>query len=140
MDRRHFLALSAAASASAAFALPASAAQMVDYTPGLVDAELAAGKTVFLDFAATWCSTCAAQERVINALQSENPDYLANITFIRVDWDDHRRAEITQRLAIPRRSTLVVLKGDAELGRIVAGTGRAQIKALLDTALGAATA
>lgn len=140
MDRRHFLALSAAASASAAFALPASAAQMVDYTPGLVDAELAAGKTVFLDFAATWCSTCAAQERVINALQSENPDYLANITFIRVDWDDHRRAEITQRLAIPRRSTLVVLKGDAELGRIVAGTGRAQIKALMDTALGAATA
>jgi thioredoxin 1 len=138
MDRRHFLALSAAA--SAAFALPASAAQMVDYTPGLVDAELAAGKTVFLDFAATWCSTCAAQERVINALQAENPAYLDNISFIRVDWDDHRRAEITQRLAIPRRSTLVVLKGDAELGRIVAGTGRAQIKQLMDVALGAATA
>ena len=138
MDRRHFLALSAAA--SAAFALPASAAQMVDYTPGLVDAELAAGKTVFLDFAATWCSTCAAQERVIRALQAENPDYVANIAFIRVDWDDHRRAEITQRLAIPRRSTLVVLKGDAELGRIVAGTGRVQIKQLMDTALGAATA
>lgn len=140
MDRRNFLALSAAASAFAAFALPASAAQMVDYTPGLVDAELAAGKTVFLDFAASWCSTCAAQERVINALQAENPAYLANISFIRVDWDDHRRAEITQRLAIPRRSTLVVLKGDAELGRIVAGTGRVQIKQLMDTALGAATA
>jgi hypothetical protein len=34
----------------------------------------------------------------------------------------------------------VVLKGDRELGRIVAQTGTSQIKALLDTALGAATA
>ena len=137
MDRRHFLALSAAA--SAVLALPAQAAQMVDYTPGLVEAELAAGKTVFLDFAADWCSTCAAQKRVIQALQADNPAYQANIVFIRVDWDDYRTAEITQRLAIPRRSTLVVLKGDQELGRIVAGTGRAQIAALLDTARAAAT-
>ncbi len=138
MDRRNFLALSAAA--SAAFALPVSAGQTLDYTPGLVDAQLAAGKTVMLDFAASWCSTCAAQERVIGALKSENAAYEANIVFIRVDWDAFRRAEITLRLAIPRRSTLVVLKGDAELGRIVAGTGRAQIKQLMDSALSAATA
>lgn len=138
MDRRNFLALSAAA--SAAFALPASAGQTLDYTPGLVDAQLAAGKTVMLDFAASWRSTCAAQERVIGALKSENAAYEANIVFIRVDWDAFRRAEITLRLAIPRRSTLVVLKGDAELGRIVAGTGRAQIKQLMDSALSAATA
>ncbi len=138
MDRRNFLALSAAA--SAAFALPASAGQTLDYTPGLVDAQLAAGKTVMLDFAASWCSTCAAQERVIGALKSENAAYEANNVFIRVDWDAFRRAEITLRLAIPRRSTLVVLKGDAELGRIVAGTGRAQIKQLMDSALSAATA
>lgn len=138
MDRRNFLALSAAA--SAAFALPGSAGQTLDYTPGLVDAQLAAGKTIMLDFAASWCSTCAAQERVIGALKSENAAYEANIVFIRVDWDAFRRAEITLRLAIPRRSTLVVLKGDAELGRIVAGTGRAQIKQLMDSALSAATA
>jgi thiol-disulfide isomerase/thioredoxin len=138
MDRRNFLALSAAA--SAALALPASAGQTLDYTPGLVDAQLAAGKTVMLDFAASWCSTCAAQERVIGALKFENAAYEANIVFIRVDWDAFRRAEITLRLAIPRRSTLVVLKGDAELGRIVAGTGRAQIKQLMDSALSAATA
>ena len=137
MDRRHFLAMSAAA--SAAFAMPASA-RMLEYRPGLIDQELAAGKTVFIDFAATWCSTCAAQARVIGALKGENPAYEENIVFVRVDWDQHRRADITQRLAIPRRSTLVVLKGDQELGRIVAGTGRSQIKALMDTALGAATA
>ncbi len=43
-------------------------------------------------------------------------------------------------MSIPRRSTLVVLQGDKELGRIVAQTGKAEIKALVDTALAAAAA
>jgi len=34
----------------------------------------------------------------------------------------------------------VVLRGDKELGRIVAGTIKAEIKALMDTALGAVAA
>jgi hypothetical protein len=41
-------------------------------------------------------------------------------------------------LNVPRRSTLVVLKGDQEPGRIVAGTAREDIKALMDLALQAA--
>lgn len=134
MNRRDFLATTAAALAVAPAALAAT-----DYTPGLVDAELAAGKTVFLDFKASWCSTCAAQDRVINALKSANPAYEQAISFVDVDWDTYRSADLTKRLNIPRRSTLVVLKGDQELGRIVAGTGQAEIKALMDTALTAAT-
>jgi len=110
------------------------------YQPGMVEAELAAGKTVFLDFKASWCSTCAAQERVIAALKAENPAYERAITFIDVDWDDFGDDALTQRLNIPRRSTLVVLKGDAELGRIVAGTAKAEIKALMDLALAGANA
>ena len=101
---------------------------------------MAAGKTVFVGFSADWCTTCKAQERQLDALMSENPAYRDAITFIRVDWDDFRGDELTQRLNIPRRSTLVVLKGDAELGRIVAGTSKDQITGLLDTALQAAGA
>ncbi|RMD89459.1 MAG: thioredoxin [Alphaproteobacteria bacterium] len=134
MHRRLFL----AAAAALALATPAPAAE--DYTPGLVKKALAEGKTVFLDFKASWCTTCAAQERVIEALKAENPAYEQAITFINVDWDAYRGAEITRALKIPRRSTLVVLKGDKELGRIVAGTSRAEIKALMDTALQAAGA
>ncbi len=136
MDRRSFIALSAAAAA----ALPFAAQAEVDYTPGLVATELAAGKTVFLDFSASWCSTCAAQARMINALKGENPAYAENVVFVRVDWDQYRTADITKSLQIPRRSTLVVLKGEEELGRIVAGTARDQIKELMDVALAAATA
>ncbi|MEM9710394.1 MAG: thioredoxin family protein [Pseudomonadota bacterium] len=137
MQRRDFL-----VSTAALTLLPGAALASVGtpYTPGLVDQELAAGKTVFLDFAAKWCTTCAAQERAINALISDNPAYGDAITFITVDWDEHRRADLTKRLNIPRRSTLVVLKGDQEIGRIVAGTNRSQIKELMDLALSAATA
>jgi thiol-disulfide isomerase/thioredoxin len=136
MHRRDFLLLTAAVSLAPALVRAAG----VDYTPGLVDRELAAGKTLFVDFAADWCSTCAAQERAITALRAENPAYDAALTFVRVDWDQYANDPLTQRLNIPRRSTLVVLKGDAEIGRIVAGTRRDDIRALMDAGLAAATA
>ncbi len=135
MNRRDFLALTATAAA-----LPFAASASMAYTPGLVTRHLNAGDTVFLDFKASWCSTCAAQERVINALKAENPAYEANITFIDVDWDEYGRSDLVRSLNIPRRSTLVALKGDRELGRIVAQTSQASIKALMDSALSAAIA
>ncbi len=136
MHRRDFLLLTASVSLVPALVRAAP----VDYTPGLVDRELAAGKTLFVDFAADWCSTCAAQERVINALRAENRAYDQALTFVRVDWDKHSRDPLTQRLNIPRRSTLVVLKGEAEIGRIVAGTRRDEIRTLMDAGVAAAAA
>lgn len=136
MKRRHFLLYT-----GATLALPATATfAAVDFTPGLVQKHLAQGDTVFLDFKADWCATCAAQERVITALRQSDPAYDAHITFINVDWDRYSNSDLARRLNIPRRSTLVVLKGDAELGRIVAATSKSQIQELMDTALAAATA
>ena len=138
MNRRDFLLTTAAV---AALPLAAHASNSwVNYSPGVVAEALAEGRTVFVDFSAHWCSTCAAQERQIGTLRGENPAYGENVLFVKVDWDTYRTAEFTRSLRIPRRSTLVVLKGDQELGRIVAGTSRAQIKDLMDIALEAATA
>ncbi len=134
MNRRDFMMLTASVTLVAPMAQAAGAA----YTPELLEAELAAGKTVFLDFKASWCSTCKAQGRVIEALKAENPDYTAKISFIDVDWDQWKDDMIVADLNIPRRSTLVVLRGEAELGRIVAGTAKAEIKALMDVALAGA--
>lgn len=134
MNRRDFMMLTAAVTLVAPMAQAAGTA----YTPELLEAELAAGKTVFLDFKASWCTTCKAQGRVIEALKAENADYTAKISFIDVDWDQWKDAMIVSDLNIPRRSTLVVLRGDAELGRIVAGTAKSEIKALMDTALAGA--
>lgn len=135
MNRRDFLALTAAVT----LALPAAArAEGLAYTPDLLEARLAAGEVVFLDFKADWCGTCQAQGRVLAALKAENPAYEDRVTFIDVDWDTWKDDMIVAEMNIPRRSTLVVLTGAGELGRIVAGTGRAEIKALMDTALAAA--
>ncbi|MFT5638894.1 MAG: thioredoxin 1, partial [Paracoccaceae bacterium] len=57
---------------------------------------------------------------------------------VRVDWDIHAGSDISTRYNIPRRSTLLLLRGDDELGRIVAGTSTKTITALMD--LGLATA
>lgn len=136
MQRRMFLATSTAA--LGALALPAQAENLV-YRPGLVQERLAAGDTVFVDFKASWCTTCRAQERAIQKIKEENPAYDERITFVEVDWDDYGNGELAQLLRIPRRSTLVVLKGNQELGRIVAQTRPAQIRQLMDVALAAAS-
>jgi thioredoxin 1 len=135
VNRRSFL---VASCATIYLPLPALAADRVFYTPGLAEAALEAGKVVFLDFWTIWCSTCAAQERVMADLRQSNPAYDEKITFITVDWDQYADSDLAQNLRIPRRSTLVALQGDTEIGRIVAGTALTEIKALLDAALAAA--
>jgi thiol-disulfide isomerase/thioredoxin len=117
----------------------AAAAEMADYAPGVLESALAGGGPVFLAFAADWCSTCRAQERVIAALIAEEPAYARSIRFIRVDWDDWRGKDVTRTLGVRRRSTLLLLKGGSELGRLEAVTGHAPIKALLDSGLAAAS-
>ena len=138
MNRRTFLLFCTATSAALAPSAWAMTPKTIDYTPGSVEQALAEGKTVFLDFSASWCSTCARQERVIEALRAENPSY-ESMVFFRVDWDRYRSADLTKKLGIPRRSTLVVLEGSQEIGRIVAGTSKGVIKELMDKGLASAT-
>lgn len=134
MNRRTLLAL------TPAFFLPriAFAADRVFYEPGNAEAVMAAGKVVFLDFWTNWCSTCAAQDRVIEKLRAENPAYDKAMTFFTVDWDKYSDAKLSADLQIPRRSVLVALKGQTEIGRVVVDTSEDAIRALMDAALAAA--
>ena len=137
MNRRDLIALTAAFAVSLAAPLPALAEDVpgTAYTPEALQAALDDGQTVFLDFKASWCPTCAAQGRAINALRAENPAYDEAITFMIADWDEWGKSQIVTDMNVPRRSTLIVLKGDRELGRVIAATSESDIKALLDRAL-----
>ncbi len=132
MKRRLFLAAALSLALAPASAL---AGEFEAYKPGLIKQALEKGQTVFVDYAATWCSTCARQERVIKALREANPKYNTAMKFVKVDWDTYSGHEVTKSRSIPRRSTLIVLRGDKELGRIVAGTSEEKIKSLMDKAL-----
>lgn len=131
LSRRAFVGLTVAASA-----LPfVATASTTAYAPGVIEQALARGETVFVGYSADWCSTCARQERIMAKLRAENPAYDAAMTFVRVDWDDFKNHAVAKSRGIPRRSTLIVLRADQELGRVVAGTSEAQIKTLMDTGL-----
>lgn len=133
MLRRDFLALAA----SITLAPLAARAQFIAYTPCLAEEAMRRGDRIILNFHATWCSTCARQERIMDQLRAANPAYDRDLTLIRIDWDLFSTAELTRRLAVPRRSTIVALRGETELGRSVAGTALAEIRALFDAALAA---
>ena len=133
MNRRHFL-----ITTTALVTIPVAAfasEEWIDYKPGVIQSLLDEGKTVVVDYSAVWCSTCKAQERVLTDLRDMNPAYDEAMVFVRVDWDEYGRHAVTTSRKIPRRSTLLVLKGSEELGRIVAGTSVADIEALLDLGL-----
>jgi len=132
MKRRNFLSLVAGLTLAPSLLF---AGEGMVYTPGLIKQQLAEGKTVFVDYAANWCSTCKRQERLVSQLRERNPEYDKNITFIRVDWDVYSTHEVTESRNVPRRSTMLVLRGEEELGRVVAGTNIRDIKALLDSGL-----
>ena len=133
MKRRHFLGLSLALTLTPLAAMAEEG--WIEYEWGTLSEMLAQGDTVLVDYSATWCSTCKRQEQVIAQLRAANPAYDSAMKFLRVDWDTYQSEEVTTSRGIPRRSTLLVLRGDQELGRIVAGTSVSDIQALLDLGL-----
>lgn len=133
MNRRTILGLVAAVTLGAM--VPVQAADFVDYKPGTLEKALASGKTVFVDYYAPWCITCRSQSRTLTRLVGDNPAYAKKMMFVRVDWDTYGDQAVSTDRNIPRRSTLLVLRGNKELGRIVAGTSEDDIKALLDKGL-----
>lgn len=109
----------------------AAALEVTPYTPQSLATAQASGKPFLLDFFATWCVTCKAQERVLEQLRGANPAYDA-IPIVRVDWDENEHGPLVRGMAIPRRSTLVMMRGQTELGRVLAATGTDAIAALLN--------
>ena len=135
MQRRDFMLLTAAVTLAAPMAFAANATV---YSPELVAAELAAGKTVVLDFTASWCISCQSQGRAIRALRDANPAYDKTITVVDVDWDTYKNTALTEKYGITSRGSLVFLRGDKIIAQTFTHSSKADLKVLFDQAAAAA--
>ncbi len=72
---------------------------------------------------------------MLKELRASHPKYNKIIKFILVDWDNFNSHAVTTSRAIPRRSTLVLLKNGKEASRLVAETNIKKIKTFLDNGL-----
>ena len=91
----------------------------------------AEGKTVLLDFHADWCPVCRKQAEVLPQVLSR--EKFENVVVFKANYDSEN--ELKQQLGINHQSTLVVFKGEKEVGREAGVTTVAAISQLLEKGL-----
>ena len=106
-------------------------AQFKDFSQAEYDAALAAGKTVVVDFHASWCPTCKKQEPLLNEIVAM-PGYEMVVAF-KADYDKEK--DLKKTLKVSKQSTVVVFKGGKEVARQAGLTDKMALKSLIDKGL-----
>ena len=118
----------------AALLLATGAAQALTLKP-FTAADFAAaqkaGSPVAVHFHATWCPTCRAQDKALDALKSDPA--LKDVTVFKADYDQEKA--LKKDMNIRTQSTFVVFKGSTEVARSAGMTDTEKIKATLAAAL-----
>ncbi len=125
--RRIFAAIAIAV--VAALAVPALAA--TKFTPAALAEAQKAGKSILVEVSAPWCPVCRAQKVVLGELGKQAR--FKNIVKLEVDFDTQKDA--LKALNVRMQSTLIVYKGDKEMGRLAYDASKESIEALLAKAL-----
>lgn len=127
MLSRRLFALSTLALFSMAFETQARSA----FTLAAFEAAKTAGKPIIIEFHATWCPTCKAQAPVVESLAAQAE--FNSFVVLRVDYDSQK--DVRRSFDVRRQSTLIVYKGDREVGREVGITNEESIAELMRKAI-----
>ena len=88
----------------------------------------AAGRPIVIEFHADWCPTCRAQAPIVESFATKN-----GFVVLRVDYDNQK--DVRRNFGVRQQSTLIVYKGNVEVGRAVGITSANSIAALMQRAL-----
>lgn len=100
------------------------------YTAAALAEAQAAGKPVALQFHATWCPTCRAQDKVFNRFKREPG---LDLTLLVADYD--AETDLKQKLGVRIQSTIIVYRGSVEKARVAGETDPDKLRAALKAAL-----
>jgi len=100
------------------------------YSAAALAAAQKADKPVVLQFRADWCPTCRIQDKVLQTLKSEPG---LDVTVFKVNFDTEK--DLKRQFKVQAQSTMIILRGDRERGRLVGDTTEAGIRTALKSAL-----
>jgi thioredoxin 1 len=108
--------------AGAGSAAAQQASSKAPFTPERFAALQAQNALVLLDVFATWCPTCAEQQKVLAEYREQHPD--VPLHTLTIDFDDQK--EFVRHFGAPRQSTLILYRGSERIWFSVAET-RAEV-------------
>lgn len=85
----------------------------------------AAGKTILIDVAASWCPVCQTQRPIIQSIEREHPQ----LVVFEVDFDNAK--DVLKQFGVRYQSTLIVFRGTQETGRSTGEVDPARIRAMV---------
>ena len=88
------------------------------FTEARFEALKAEGALVLVDVHASWCPTCAKQQKVLDEFEAKHPQ--VELHRLLVDFDDQK--EWVKHFRAPRQSTLLLYKGSEQVWFSVAET------------------
>ncbi len=112
-------------------AAPGFTAEKAKFDWSTFNAEAAAGRPILIEVSAPWCPTCWRQKPIIAELL-DLPEF-ADLVVLEVDFDTEK--DVLRKFGVRQQATLLVFKGETEVGRAVGITKRGAIFDLVRRAI-----
>ena len=100
---------------------------IVEAGPDSFDEETTASIPVLVDFWAPWCGPCRAVSPLV---EQAGRDYAGRLKVVKLNVDE--APAISNRFAVRGIPLLVMLRGGAEVGRLVGAVPRAQLQGFVE--------